>query len=312
MYYPDQPETSFLYKDENPFNLELARVKKSTILANKDWGNPVEFYREGGVVKWKKSDKPIYMDFPYKGGYHDAPFVMYVDRAYLSPTMFSYVAGWDGYKIDEMTNSSSMMTLYIVCMIGHVEQIVGSIATRPRDIFDAYEQCKLALEYYNAFCLCEREDMAGFKKHMKTFPSADHLLSREIKLDKTNRSLKYQDQFANYGQPANISQSKNYLRGLSKEHAEKNFEEVNVDGQHLGYVKGISTIPDPMLLEEYIKYKPGLNTDRKEAFQHALLLAECVRMENIMPQNDTYDNGYKKDSTPMKRNIGKSQWKRNG
>lgn len=299
MYYPDQPETSFLFKDNNPYDTEIAKIKKSAILENPDSYKCVEFYRDSsGVVKYRESNKLPYLEFPFKGGYYDAPCLMFEDRAYASPSMFSYVAGWDGYKIDEETSSSSMMTLCIICMIGHVEQIVCSISTRPNNVNNAYEQCKLAIEYYNSFTLCEREDMTGFKNHMRLGVDLTHLLSRQIKLDKTNRSLKYQDLNAPFGQPANVSSSKNHLRSLSLAYCEKDFEEINIDGSHVGHVKGIGVIPDPMLLEEFIRFTPKLNTDRIEAFRHALLLAECIRMEGISPNNYTPSNGY--DIKPKK------------
>ena len=295
MFLPSQPEDCFLYHHEQFFDVVSAKEKQKYLIDNEMWGRPVQLVRVNGEIELRDSQKQVYKSFPFSGGFWDAPVMIYEERdvhtMHNGRCKFgSYVAGYDGIRILEMTTSSaSMITMCIIKMVNYSERIVATYATRPENIKQAMEQCALLLEYYNAFCLPEREDMKDLVSVMEGRKRMD-LISRELVFDKSPYT-NIQASNRAYGQPAANSKSKKVIMDAPVKYCREKSEVVkSEDGEDIVNVTGIETIPDPMLLEELIKFKIGGNFDRYISWAHALVLGEELKRNNLIPRINMIDN----------------------
>lgn len=285
MYYPFQPEDCFLYSNKNPFPVEDAKKHQQFLKEKGLTGENVELTQgSDGIIVVKSSDLEIVTDYPFKGGAHDAPIVIYERPIFDVPRMIkhgTYVAGFDGTKIEVSAVSDSVNVLYIYKRTygvnGYQDQIVASFAGRPNQDTKYYRQCMLLLKLYNAECLPEND--VNFTKYLK-LNNADYLLAAargtNLRINENSNAS------TDYGLPA-TAKNKQHVLKLIKEYC---WEEVDLghkdeEGNPI-LVRGIYRIPDPMLLEELIKFGNYKNYDRIMAYGHALIWDEELSINNIM------------------------------
>jgi hypothetical protein len=285
MFLPSQPEDAFLYKENQMFDIVAAKEKQKYLHDNNQWGEAVQLKKQNGIIKAFASQKSPCKDFPFKGGFFDAPIMIYEKPEAMEggrPKFGCYAGGYDGVRISEETASSSMISLYIVKMINNAFRIVASYVTRPQNMHLAMEQCTLLIEWYNAITLAEKEDMGGLKDAMERNRLL-HLFSRELVFDKTPyENLKTNNR--GYGQPATNPKSKKVIMDAPVKYCREKIEIQNEDGEVEKEIFGIENIDDPMLLEELIKFKKGGNFDRYISWAHALVMGEELVKTGRVPR----------------------------
>jgi hypothetical protein len=308
MYYPSQPEDCFLHKGNNPFDAALCTQLYNQKIGNNLWGKAVMLKRNNGQVEVMETSKKPYKEFPYKGGFYDAPVMIYEDPLVPNPQMYCYVAGFDGYRILEDNKSDSMGAMYVLKMVGYSFEMVASYVSRPSNINEFNEQCLALLEYYNAICLAERADMNMLKIHIERNRKL-HLLSKEISVGKQIES-QYKNSFGKpYGQSASRKDDYTYMENLTIEHSKELIEEQDENGNIINSKTGLENIQDPMLLLELSKFSKGGNFDRYSAYKHALLMGEEVIRLGVVPQLErktvAWDN---RNNAPINKPIKRPEY----
>lgn len=289
MYYPFQPEDCFLSTKSSEFPTLEARKAAKNIWESGVTGEYVDLIQNlNGTVSIEPSNKDIVKDFPYAGGAHDAPVVIYERPPTEEPRSIgygSYVGGYDGYKIATSKTTDSVGSFYIykrhVGLTGFQDQIVASIASRPTQDEIFYEQVYLLAKIYNAEILPE-SDVPFFKymdsiKQTHYLADCTNLAKGIVKSTNTNANL-------TYGLPATAPNKEFYLRQVKNYCWEKivvGYEEENIDMPI--YMLGVHRIPDPLLLEEIAQYGDTGNYDRIAAFGHALSWNAEMKAMGVVP-----------------------------
>jgi len=292
LYYPFQPEDCFISTRDSPFPIDEAKLTLAKIKRENRFGLNVTLEQNvNGTISFVDSELEPIEEFPYKGGTHNAPVVIYEKPIYEDFNEIprgKYVAGFDGTKINESVTSDSVGVMYIykrrAGVTGMQDQIVAQIASRPKRSETFFKQCMLLLIAYNAECLPEhdRPFVDYLRRHNADRYIAD---SQGTNLRITRGSVAQ----TNYGLPA-TSGNKNHYMELIKN---KLWEEVEVGTDNNGdpiTALWVETIPDPMLLEEIIKYGNYKNYDRLAALGHALIWDEELTIHKIgAKRKNTYE-----------------------
>jgi hypothetical protein len=290
MYYPFQPEDCFLYSGNNPFPVEEAKVTLQKIKDSGNIGEKVILKQEiNGTIIIEPSSKRLIETYPFEGGTHDAPCVMYERPIHDNPYEIRkgiYVAGFDGYKIAESKTTDSVGTFYIykrMCGLdGLQNQIVFSLATRPPKDEDFYQQVMLAVLKYNADLLPERDtnlyNFLANKKMEHLIVNCQSVVFRYT--PNTNAST-------TYGLPATPQNKEHYLKMIQK-YCNDNVLIGYTDNDEPITIKGIERITDPVLLKEIIDYGKEKNADRLAAFGHALVWDNELQTRGVIATQDPY------------------------
>lgn len=298
MYYPYQPEDCFMDTTKNPFPAEECRKLANDIIESGNIGEAVTLsVTDSGIIQITQSDKEPVMEFPFKGGNHDAPIMIYERPIHEDPRQIKrgcYVAGFDGYKIAKSETTDSLGSIYIfkrfVGLRGYQNQIVASYSSRPSQDLLFYRQCMLLLKLYNAECLPERD--TNFYNYLRTQKS-EYLLANcknlaigivpNSKADTT------------YGLPATPQNKEHYLKVCQNYTNEQIIVDYDVDDNPISML-GCHRIPDPMLLIEFSKYGREKNFDRIAAFGHALCWHTELNSMGIVGSMDKANNDIDIDS----------------
>lgn len=273
MYYPFQPEDCFLHIGDNPFPAEEARKTKNALLERGMEGEFVELEQDNyGNVIANESDKKIIREFPFSGGTHDAPVVIYERPIKEDAALIeygTYVAGFDGYKISTSETTDSVGVLYIYkrnCgLSGYRNQIVASLATRPSQDKKFYKQVALLLKMYNAELLPERD--TNLYKYMESMNMLNYWANCKNLVQGITPNSKADTM---YGLPPTKANQERYHKLIQSYCNEDILVGYENDNETPIYNKGVEYITDPMLLEEIENYGKYPNYDRIVAFGHAL------------------------------------------
>lgn len=276
MYYPIDPDEPFLLNTDNPFPAARAQMLIDELKDRGEMGKPVEVYlKTNGTLGYILSDKEVVTEFPYRGGTHDAPVLMFCDPPLDKiPPYGLNVSGLDPYNQAEAT-TSSLGAFYILRREGIIGdkfggKILASYVSRPEipDNFD--NTIKELIIGYNAECLMENAD-TGFIRFMERANKA-HYLAEGIDLAKTiNPKTR---QATNIGLYPTEKNKKHLINRVIQYCNEKIV--VGVDPETLTPIEdyGIVRINDIYLLDEIKQFAHGKNVDRIVAFGHALCWME--------------------------------------
>lgn len=275
--YPIDPEDCFMSSEDNIFPSIEAQNRKNYLLETGDIGKKVVLKQDSnGKITYDLSPKEL-AEYPFGGGYIDAPGVMYEELPSEKPVDYLYLAGFDDYKQDQSgTDSVGSFHIYKV-NIGMDEwcgRIVFSMATRPDPHSKLHRQIFLAMQAYNAKCFMENADN-DFKEYLDRKRVTDMWLveSVDFKSDLVQKS----NGKRRYGwtpTPENIR----FLKGLVKKYAEQEHTRINEKGEE-EIILGVDLINDIGLLDEMISYRPDNNVDRITSFM------SCLGYEYIAHQN---------------------------
>jgi hypothetical protein len=295
MYYPYQPEDCFLSSSNSPFPTEDIKKMLSQIERDKAYGEYIFLTQtKEGIVPLATDKQPV-MEYPYKGGIHDAPIIIY-ERPYTNYTNIErnvYVAGFDGYKIATSATTDSLGSLTIFKRMSGIQgvkyQIVATYASRPEQEDKFYRQCLLLLKYYNAVVLPERD--SGFYAYVRGQNELKHFaFCKSLALGINPKAN------ADYlqGLPATQPNQEFYMKLIQKYCNETIDCGVDENGDALER-KGVYRIPDYMLLKELEQFGKHKNYDRIISFGHALAWESELSKNNILASDGTpkqsYDHG---------------------
>ena len=289
MYMPFQPEDCFLFSGSNPFPVEKARKTQEKIYQEQNYGEFVDLETDSqGTIYITSSNKEPINEYPFKGGVHDAPIVIWERPIYDDPRMIkrgTYVAGFDGAKISTSATTDSVTTCYIykrkAGVSGFQNQIVACVAGRPNREEIIFNQVMLLLKLYNAELLPEFDTnlLKYFRKHNCEYLIASAKGTNLRINEKSTASTEA-------GLPPTPRNQEHGMRLLQNQLWEE-FPTGEVDDEGNPVMKlGVEFIPDPMLLEEIIKYGNYKNFDRIVTFYHALIWDEELTINGISGSAD--------------------------
>jgi hypothetical protein len=302
-YWPLKPSDSFIRLTSNDFNVDAAKLQKNKLMSLGRVGTPVELYHDGNKLTHKFTDKFPIMEYPANENLSkDAPIVIY-EFPVENPPFGLYVAGIDPYR-QSGEGGESLGVVYIFKLMHDIQSeryqwmFVASYAARPKDIDTWHENARNLLKYYNAYGLCENDEMS-FINYM-IYKGDGHYLAdtpgwlREIMPNSKTLSRKK-------GISRSPIRSREYLDGIFKKFMDEViYVEKDEEGKTLREVIGISRILDPMLLEEIIRYDKDGNFDRVIAAECALALAE-----HMTPQIRVSDTGINDRTAALYANKNK-------
>lgn len=309
LYLPFQPEDCFKVGGKNPFPVDVAQQTKRELEETGMTGKPVELKQnKDGSIDMIHSDKEVVTDYPFKGGIHDAPMMIYEDPLDVIG-LNTNVGGFDGYKIEVSETTDSLGSFYIFKrksgISGYQNQIVASLGTRPARDSIYYRQVELGLMLYNAYLLPERD--SNLYKYLQKKNKESLIVDCKNLVQGIVPGSKASTM---YGLPP-TEENKQHLIKLVVDYCWKEiilgYEEDDTPIMGLG----VQLIPDPMLLEEIIQFGRYKNYDRIIAFGLCLAWDNELTTHGILPdtQGDEYTNT---SEFNIDRVLAKNRAKRRG
>ena len=292
MYYPYQPEDCFLSSSTSPFPTEDIKKMLSKIERDKLYGEYVFLTQDEKGIRPFPTDKQPVMEYPFKGGIHDAPIIIY-EKPYADYKDIDrnvYVAGFDGYKIATSATTDSLGSLVVFKRMSGIDgvqyQIVATYTSRPEQEDKFYSQCLLLLKYYNAVVLPERD--SGFYAYVRGANELKHFaFCKNLALGINPKAN------ADYlqGLPPTAPNQEFFMKLIQKYCNEQIDCGVDENGDPL-VRKGVYRIPDYMLLKELEQFGKEKNYDRIIAFGHALAWESELSKNNILATDGTPKQSY--------------------
>ena len=283
MYFPKKVDDIFLNTNVNMFNVDAAKAQQNKLKTFGFKGFAVEMVQTQEGIKTKPSNKEIITEWPLKNQNPDAPVVI-LEHPVPNAPKFLYVAGIDPIKHEgQAAYSDSLFSIYILkrmhSIIGEEFQdmIVAYYVARPDNKEYCYEQARFLLKYYNAYGLCENDELS-FIEYMKGKNEAEIYLAPQpnfqqslVNNSKLNRS---------FGVSRASKKVQSFMHGLLKQYIEETLSrELGEDGSIMKEILGINRIFDYALLEEIIGFSEDANCDRIVALECALAL--CTELDPL-------------------------------
>jgi hypothetical protein len=261
IYCPLKPSEIFMSGKINRFPVAEAKAHKRYLLETGLWDRRRDLYRDmDGKIKAMVSDKPL-AEFPHKGSFIDAPFLIFEDLPKEKPKFGLYTGGFDDYASED-SDSKSVSTFYVKknTVIGDKfsDKIVASISFRPEKHPIVWEKWLLLMEAYN---LDQTAFGENFNYEIKTFLDKKKLADKYLA-----PSIAFTDNFSlpNNGKRTtgwNPQTLKKFLFDLFVDECNETYEIPQEDGT-TKVLKGVQLIDDIWLLEEIIQWSENLNVDR--------------------------------------------------
>jgi len=261
IYAPITPSEITMSGKRNRCPVNEAKAHKQHLLETGLWDRRRDLYRDSnGNIQVTMSRKEL-APFPHRGGFIDAPFLIFEDIPKEKPKFGMYTAGFDDYATDD-SDTASLSSFYVMKneIIGDPfsKRIVASISFRPEKHTEVYEKWLLLMEAYNLDQTCFGEN---FNYAIKEYLERKHLADKYLA-----PSLDFSQNFTipNNGKRKtgwNPSTSKKFLFDLFVEYCNEEFEIEQDDGT-VRVLKGVQLIDDIGLLDEIIQWSENLNVDR--------------------------------------------------
>lgn len=308
MYHPLDPQECFLSGVNTPFPVNEARLHRLDLIERGDIGKNAEiFKKEGNALGYELSNLDR-VPFPFEGGIHNAPVVLYEDPPERTPEKFEFVSGLDPYKAKE-SNTDSAGAMYVVKRKLNIKQpieiIVASYVSRPTTQGTFNRTCQYMIEGWNAECLMENSDQSLIQYLEER--NKVHILADGIEWAKAINPLTKAKTTIGYS-PTPKNQA--FIYSLVIDYCWQEIETglFDANGEHI-YKLGVTFIKDPELLQEIIDYKPGMNADRIIAFGSALAWARHLDTLRIVPRVQQQDDKESQRKKEEKRRAAKVQAK---
>lgn len=282
MNYPLVPSEMFVNAEANIFPVSAIKHQYSTLISSKKTLNEsfkVEFFiNEFGKVDFKNVKKNPIREYPILNKRGDVVDISGCPEIFAMPIKLDdgsvpnnvYYASYD--PIDDDDNSDidrSLQSFFIGNRL--TREIVFEYTGRTKYASEFYEQCRLALLFYNAKCNYEN-NKKGFYGHMLNKASLYLLLETpEILIQKNiqksrgigNKSL---------GTNTNLD-----VISWGLELLVQWLDERVKDGNEDSEMTILQTIKSPALLKEFMSFKPGGNFDRISALILLMITFEDKR-----------------------------------
>lgn len=286
MYYPLRTDDCFLVESVNPFPSSVISRHIEFLETTGKVGKNVTLYREGTEYKYEFSNKKK-SQVSHGGGVSDAPTIIFEEIPKELPQKYLYVGGHDGYKLD-VSDTDSLGAHYIIKRRNMspnepCETISCSYTTRPEKMRTYLQGCEIMTKAWNAMVNMESID-AGFQHHLENKGiDRDYLCPAFSFTQKTSRSkTKLNSKYGLFPNSGNNTYRFNSLVDWAwEEHT------IGLDAENNPIIKySVEFIDDIDLLKEMLDYKKGNNVDRITAFSHALVYAQELDKDKIMPDRE--------------------------
>lgn len=309
---PTNIEEAFAIRGEPEFsthlvNKQLRRIKEGLVPCRY-----VDLKRDSGKILCVPSKKRPIDTFPIKPGSTDKEgvIVIYEDPV-ENPSFGLYLASIDPVSEGRTTTSNSLCSIYIYKTPSEVYsvdengaptstieegKIVASWCGRFDDLNKTHERLETLIEYYNAWTLIENnislfiQYMFLKKKQRYLVPKSQVLFLKSLQAN--------QNVYQEYGWKNVSTLFSNHLISYASAFVDEVIDTVTTsNGDIVKEIHGVERIPDPMLLQEMLAYKKGLNVDRLVAFS-ALVAFASVQVSN---------RGYVKRKEGDSKNLSNNQ-----
>lgn len=263
VYFPLDMEEIFLSGKTNPFpheeiNKYIKELEETGDVGKKVWLD----YDAQGQVQYELSDKE-YAEYPYGGGFHDAPVTIYQDPIPDTPYEFC-LAGHDDYK-QEQADSDSVGSGVIIRR--DTKEVVASLHSRPDPHSKLHRQWYMLMQFYNSPAFIENADM-DFKTYLDGlgYHVTDKYLLKTITLvgdmtmDGTGRR--------EYGWTP-TTKNKSFLLGIAINYSKEPLTSTDEDGNVITRL-GFRRCKDIRVLKDMATFRPDGNYDALTAFMSAL------------------------------------------
>lgn len=278
---PQKPSDIFLTVEGNFFPIDDIREHLATIENNKrvlDSSWKCEFYIKDGKIDWNVSNKSVLREFPHRRGdvLDTAIEIWELPKMDSSgrPPFGRYLAALDPVDNDGGDDvEHSLLSGFV--MDSWTDRIVAEYTGRTKITEDFYEQWRRCLAYYNAMCNYER-NLKGFYPHMKRNNSL-HLLCdqpeilMEKGLAKSSGAVGNQTKGVHCTVPI-INWGLELILSYINEKAYEQGPEM--EEEETEYIRNLSTIKSPALLQELLAYNSEINADRISAVILLMILRE--------------------------------------
>lgn len=246
--------------EHNRFPSLVAKRHKKYIEENQLTGRKVWFDKlPDGTITAKTTNDPIITEYPYKGGNFDAPVVLLDELdEFFTPNFALYVIGLDDIKHKTTSGDSVFsVTMYKRAYDGGQwgDRFCGYYHTRPYRKEDAYKQTYLLMKRYNAIVFPENDDEGFIEYIERYYPEDLRHIATGVDFARLNNIFRNSNR--EYGFSTSAA-SVEYINRRLEYYTKR--EDMVINGE-TGLL-GIQSIYDPMLLEEFARYKPGKNADR--------------------------------------------------
>lgn len=273
---------------------------------------PYEFldlYRniQGDIEVQTTSKLPI-MEFPVTKNTEDKTGVVVVwERPVKDPEFGMYYASVDPVSEGKTTTSESLCSIYIYKTPVEVtknngseiqtyierDKIVAAWCGRFDDITKTHARLEMLIEWYNAWTIVENNIpqfityMIDRKKQRYLVPRSQILFLKDIG---ANANVYQEYGWRNTGtlfKAHMISYAIDFL-------TEELDQDVTSEGKVVKTTYGIERIPDPMLLQEMLQYRDGVNVDRLVSF------AALIAFAKVQQANRGYKKRYEETENVKK------------
>lgn len=308
-FWPLVASDSFLVLTKNDFNVEAAKKQKLKLLDFDKSGTPVELFHDGEKICHRFTDKLPISEFPCKSHETmDAPIVIWEFPIDENPPFGLYVAGVDPYRQGKAEYSDSLGAVYIFKRIHDIQSdryqnlFVASYVARTESKEKWNETARFLIKYYNAYTLCENDEMSFIEYMIKKGDAAKYLAPQPqwLKEIVPNTSVR-----RDYGIHRSNDRIRLHLDGLLKSY----LDEV-VYKDEFTETLGVTRVFDPMLLEEIIMFNSeDGNYDRVVAAELAIAMADHLNPQFIVssdkqdPRIKSYFNRKKSSSSVIDFSI---------
>jgi len=300
MYFPLDPNDCFLSGMSTPFPVHTGRLHMNTLVEKGEIGKAVEiFKKDGNVLGYELSSLPR-VKFPFEGGIHDAPVLLYGEPPEILPEKHEFVSGLDPYKAKE-ANTPSVGSFHMIKrkldLKQPIEIIVASYASRPSTQKKFNRTCEYLIEGWNSECLMENADQSIIQ-YLED-KNKMYLLAEGIEWSKMiNPNTKARTTTGYAPTPKNQA----YVFSLVVDYCNTEIDTGVLDVNGEPIIKlGIEYIPDIELLQEIIDWKNGMNADRIVSFGSALAWARYLDKLRVIPRVRTeLDERTKRDAEKRK------------
>lgn len=288
MYTPVDPNECFLNLQENPFAPCIAAALKhqQDLIASGDTGREVELFRgKDGEIVIRDTDMEMVKAFPFEGGNVTAPVMIFQTPPENPQFCDRFPAGLDHYK-HAKASTDSLGCLYIMrrkedSLDDFSHRIVCSIASRPNTMQEFNETCHMMLDAYGSMVLQENVDIS-FQQYLMAKNLDSYYLAKGEKVSQSFINPKA-TQNNKYGLNSSKA-TKDYIMKLVADYCNEDILIGHDEDDVPITTKGVTRIPDIMLLEEILGFKYGENVDRITAFGHALAWSAYLDRMKIFPE----------------------------
>ena len=286
MYYPLDTDDCFLTTTPNPFPVAIIDRRIRELEQTAMSGRSVDIIREGSEYKTIFSAKTK-ASVIHPGGNIDAPIVIYDEVPEQQPEKYTFVSGLDDYKLND-SDTDSLGAFYVIKrrnleLNNPCETIHASYVSRPERHNDFHATCENLIEMWAAECFMEAVDVS-FEEYLEGKKKAVKWLAPAVTFAKSKdarSNAKLQKKYGLFPTAGNNEYRMNILVDWCWEQ-----HTVGIDDSGREIVKySVEFIDDIELLQELRDWQKGKNSDRKEAFSHALLYAHLLDVDNVRPKS---------------------------